>query len=244
MIGFAFFLGLLLGSFFNVVVYRLPRGISVVFPRSHCPHCQHVLHPVDLIPVVSFVLVRGRCRYCGAPISFRYVGIELGTALIFALVWVVTGDLATWASWSAFFSLLLILSVIDLEHMFLPDTLTVGGMVLGFLLAGANLTIPLQRAVLGALIGTGLIFIIVTLSRGGMGMGDAKLLGLVGTFLGPWGAVGALFWGSVLGSIIGVTLILGGRHKRRDPVPFGPFLSLGALIMWLSGDSGIQLLWR
>lgn len=224
-------IGLVFGSFFNVLVYRIPRGESIVAPRSHCPECGTTLGPLELIPVFSWLIQRGRCRHCGARISWRYPAVELVTALLFGLVGWRFGWTQETVGALVLVGFLIPPAFIDLEHGYLPDVMVLPGLVLG-LLAGAFgiMGLGFLESLLGAVFGAGVLLVVVWASRGGMGLGDVKLLAMIGAFLGWQGAFYTLLFGSVLGSIVGVSLILAGRKKRRDPIPFGPFLAAGAIV--------------
>ena len=226
-----FVLGAVLGSFFNVLIYRIPRGESIVAPRSHCPECGTTLGPLELIPVVSWLVLRGRCRHCGAGISWRYPAVELLTAVLFGLVGWRFGWTPEAAGGLTLVGLLLPLAFIDLEHGYLPDVIVAPGIILG-LLGGAFglMGVGLPGSALGAVFGGGVLLVVVWASRGGMGLGDVKLLAMIGAFLGWQGAFYTLLFGSVLGSVAGVSLIVAGRKKRRDSIPFGPFLAAGAVL--------------
>lgn len=225
-----FIFGLVFGSFYNVVIYRLPKGLSLIKPGSSCPKCGHELSASELIPVLSYLWQRGRCKACGESISWRYPVVELGTGLGFAFI--------AWqsSSWTdllvglVFFSLLLVLALIDLKHKLLPNVLTLPGIVLGlfFTLLGWNL--PFWSSVLGASVGFVLMFAIALISQGGMGMGDAKLMAMIGAFLGWQKVFFVLFWASVLGSIGGILYLYLTKQDKRTPIPFGPFLAAVALL--------------
>lgn len=225
-------LGLVVGSFLNVVIVRLPKGQSVVVPRSHCPHCRTTLGPWELIPVLSWLLQRGRCRTCGAKISWQYPLVEAVNAGLWLAVWLRYGWGIEGFVYSVFVSFLVALSAIDLQTQLLPNRLTFPGMVLG--LAGRWLiTGHPWDGLLGWAMGLGIITIIIFISRGGMGFGDAKLMGMLGAFLGWRRGLAALMVGAVLGGIIGILLLLTGRKGRKDMIPYGPFLAAGAVIVVL-----------
>jgi len=228
----SFFAGLIFGSFFNVVIYRLPRGLSIVKPGSACTHCGHRLTAAELIPLFSFARQRGKCRVCGGRISWRYPVVELLTGLGCALVAGTSSDWAEFVVGVSFFSFLLVLALIDLEHQVLPNKLTVLGLGCGLLFSLFGWTLPFPRSLLGALVGFGLVFVIVVISRGGMGMGDAKLLALIGAFLG-WKAVFyVLFWASVLGALGGLLYLYITKQDRKTPIPFGPSLAAAAMVLY------------
>ncbi|NLC52441.1 MAG: prepilin peptidase [Firmicutes bacterium] len=231
---FLFIVGLCLGSFLNVLVYRLPRKRSLLWPPSSCPHCQHRLAASDLIPLVSHLWLKGRCRYCQQPISLSYFMIELITG-IFTVVWVVHfrnepgGEL-----WRLFLGyLLIVIAIIDLKTYLIPNDLIYPALLGGLIYRWSQG--ELQSALIGALVGGGLLFSIYLLYPKGMGMGDIKLLTLLGVFLGGYGVLQALFWSSLSGVIILVPLVLSGRIRRQQPVPFAPFLALGTFVVLFWG---------
>lgn len=225
----AFCFGLVFGSFFNVVVYRLPRGLSLVKPGSHCPRCGHRLSAVELIPVFSYLWQRGKCKSCGERIHWRYPLVELLTGVGFALVAWTSSGLTDLLSGLVFFSLLLVLAFIDLDHKVLPNALTVPGLVIGLLFSLIGWTIPVVQSLAGAILGFGVIILIVLISKGGMGMGDAKLMALIGSFLGWIPVFYVLFWASALGAVVGIVYLYLTKQDRTTPVPFGPFLAVAAL---------------
>lgn len=235
-----FMLGLLTGSFLGAAAYRVPRGISLWWPPSRCPACGTRLTARDLVPVLSYVVHRGRCRHCAAPVSWRYTVMELAAGLLFAGAYAAaTRGLQEPPAWNAFAtaavfaSFLLVMTVIDLEHMRLPDKVNLAGAAAGFILSvtGLGMVAP-GKALSGAALGFSLIVAVVLLSRGGMGMGDAKFLATIGTFVGPAGVVYTLLGASVLGAAVGLVLVGLGRRPAGAPIPFGPFLAAAAAVVW------------
>lgn len=230
-------LGLLVGSFLNVVVWRVPRGESVVHPPSACPSCGHVVRPRDNVPVLSWLLLRGRCRDCRAPISARYPAVEAGTAVLFALV---AGHVQPWAvpAFAYLAAIGVALALIDLDTHRLPNAIVLPSyVVLPVLLAlaswGSGDWPALLRAVIGGVaLWTG-YFALCLAYPSGMGFGDVKLAGLLGGALAwlGWGefAVGA-FAAFVLGGVFSVVLLLLGRARRGTGIPFGPWMLLGAAV--------------
>ncbi len=230
-----FLIGLVLGSFANVVIYRLPRGESILFPGSKCPHCGHPIRPYDNIPVVGYLLLRGRCRDCGALISLRYPLVELVSGIFLLLLYRRYGFSPAFFGYSLFSLMLLAIFFIDLDHRIIPNLLTYPGIAAGLIFS--TLTGRLTNAI-GAALGAGLFFVVVILvSRGGMGWGDAKLGAMMGAFLGwPLIAV-ALVISFVFGGIVGLLLVLLKLRTRKDVIPFGPALALGGMIALLWGEA-------
>lgn len=233
-------LGAVAGSFANVAIHRLPRGESLVTPRSRCPHCGHPIRARDNIPLVSFLWLGGRCRDCGRPISWRYPLVEALTALLFLAAWRWFGpSLGALRAW-LFALIMVIVLFVDLDHRIIPNAVTYPGLVLGLLLA-----LPAGPrgflATLGAALGAGLLFfLIAVLSRGGMGGGDVKLAAVMGAFLGWPVIAAALFVSFTLGGLVGLALLASGRRRRKDPVPFGPFLAVGGLAALFWGHTMVQ----
>ncbi len=233
-------LGLAVGSFLNVVIYRLPRETSIVSPPSHCPGCERRLKPLDMLPVISFIAFRGRCRYCSAPIGWRYPAVEALTAVVFIDTFLVTGWSFLLVKYLFVASLLLAIAFIDLEHYIIPDSLNVvlaaGGVVLT-LLAG---DVTLVQVFIGAVVVGGTLLLLGLLFQGGMGGGDIKLGAALGLTLGwPLAPLGLLL-GSLVGGITGFILMAAGLKGRRDAIPFGPFLALGTFLAILWGERIIQ----
>lgn len=229
-----FLMGLVLGSFANVVIYRLPRGESLLFPSSRCPHCGHPIRPRDNLPVLSYFLLRGKCRDCGGAISWRYPLVELLAGILLLASYLQYGISLHLLGASVFSLLLLIIFFIDLEHRIIPNLLTYPGIVLGLIFSAVNGKLP--NAIEAAL-GAGLFFLLViVVSRGGMGLGDAKLGAMMGAFLG-WPLIGlALIISFVLGGAAGLILVLLRLRTRKDLIPFGPFMALGGMITLFWGE--------
>lgn len=239
-------LGLAVGSFLNVVIWRVPRGASVLRPPSACPHCGVPIAPRDNVPVLSWLLLRGRARCCGAPISRRYPLVEAATGAAFVAV-------AAWLGWSwvlpAWLYLAAIsvaLTVIDVDVHRLPDAIVLPSYPVAAVLLGGGLALAGDaRRVVGALLGAvalwGFYRVLVLVHPKGMGWGDVKLAGLLGLYLGSlgWGAlvVGA-FLGFLLGGVLGGALLLVGRAGRKTRIPFGPFMIVGT---WLGALWGTDL---
>lgn len=268
--------GACMGSFLNVCIYRIPREESVVRPRSHCPACNRLIPWYLNLPVLSWLLLAGRCRFCRAPISFRYLLVELLTAALFLAVWLKFAtsllDPALAAAWDGLQRLpvqggllglvpmsepllvpiyclavfgLLLGTFVDLEHYILPNRVTIGGMVLGVLfsplvpaLHGTTERWPaLQASLIGGVVGFGLLWLVATLGtlafrKEAMGFGDVKLMGAVGAFLGWRAVLFTVIGSSLLGSLVGVGLIVAGKRQLQGRIPYGPFIAAAALV-WI-----------
>jgi leader peptidase (prepilin peptidase)/N-methyltransferase len=241
----AFALGLVLGSFLNVVIARLPRGESIVTPPSRCPRCKKRIRPWDNVPVLSFVILRGRCRHCRRKISWRYPVVELLSGLLLWLLVRRVGDPLLLVPQAAFLLALLAIAWIDLDTRTIPDVVTIPGVGLGL---AASLFAPpgLAAALLGALCGGVSLWLVGTLYERatgvpGMGGGDVKLAAMMGAFLGVGGVFGAIFLASLAGSVFGILLIALGKGSRRTAIPFGTFLAPAAIALCLYGDSLFRL---
>lgn len=237
---FICFFGLIIGSFLNVIICRLPKNKSIITPSSHCPDCGTRLKPVDLVPVISFLWNRGRCRYCGVKISWQYPLVELLTALLFLSLYVKYGINSKFINLLILVSLLIICSFIDLRNRIIPNKITYPGIILGFILSLFFNHITFTSALLGLLIPAGLLFLIALIFNKGMGMGDVKLVAMIGTFIGWQDTLLSFFIGSLLGSVIGLILIGTDSIERRTRIPFGPFISSGTIIMLLFGNKLIE----
>ncbi len=230
-----FSLGLSIGSFLGVIVDRVPAGRSIVYPPSTCSTCGHRLGVIDLVPIVGYLSIGGKCRYCRAKLSMKYPVMEVITGLLFGAIWMRAEHWWEFLTWATFASFLMVMFLIDLEHMLLPNKLNLAGALAGMAFGALGWSgNSLGSAVLGAVCGYGIIFGIALLSREGMGMGDAKFLGAIGAYLGPVGALLTLFAASAIGVAVGITLMLMGRLDRKTPMPFSPYLAMGALLtLWL-----------
>ena len=236
-----FIFGLIIGSFINVCIYRLPRRESVVFPASHCPSCQGPIRFYDNIPLIGFLNLRGRCRACHAAISKQYPLVEAIHAIGYLFIFHHFGYTIETVIYALFFSALLVITFIDIAHQIIPDRITLPGIPLCFALASTVLPLGPMQAGLGFVVGGGLFYLIAILSttllkKEGMGGGDIKLVAMIGALLGWQKVLLTVFAASLLGSIIGLSLILCRVTSRRDPIPFGPFLAVGALIALFWGD--------
>src|SRR5215218_8031042 len=226
--------GLVVGSFLNVVIHRVPRRESIVWPASHCPHCGEPIRPVDNVPLISYLLLRGRCRNCKERISARYPAVEALTGLFFGTAAFEFGVTLALLSALVLIAALIALAVIDLEHRLLPNVMVgpaaLAGLILSILANPAGWWIyPLSAlAVAGALL------VLALAIPGGMGMGDVKMAGMLGAFLGPYAAL-AVFLGALLGAVTGGLLMVTGKMQRRSALPFGLFMALGGIISLFVG---------
>lgn len=250
-------LGLVFGSFFNVCIWRIPRGMSISSPSSHCPRCRKPIRSYDNVPVLSWLILRGRCRDCGKPISVRYPLVEALTGLLFVAACVRFGPGLLAVKAAVFSSLLIVTAFIDLDHKVLPYQLTIPGLGLG--LAGGLIPPPnLGGAFAGAAAGAGFVVAAWLLwrfvpvlrrlfrveTRDAMGGGDVPYAAMVGAFIGLRSLAVALFAAAIFGVIIGYTLRALGRGRRGQEVPFGPFLALGGLVGFFFGPQLFALYLR
>ncbi len=234
--------GLAIGSFLNVCIDRLPAGESVVGGRSHCDSCKRQLRPLDLIPVLSYAVLKGRCRDCGARIPRRVVLVEVITGLTFAGLFVAYGPTLAFGLLAAYAAILVVVFVIDLEHSLILNKVVYPSLVFAFVIAvlappawlGDFGPYPLVSAVAGAATGFAMLFVIALVARGGMGWGDVKFAAFMGAATGLPLIFVALFCGIILGGITGIVLILTRKKTRKQTIPFGPFLALGtmAALLW------------
>lgn len=232
--------GMVIGSFLNVLIYRLPREMSVVRPRSHCPRCGALVAWYDNVPVLSFLLLRAKCRHCGARISWRYPLVELAAGALSVAALLRYGVTAVGAEAAVLALMLLPLAVIDLEHKLLPDVLTLPGIALGLIASGLGGLVPLRDAVIGGVIGGAVPYATIVIYRRlrgveGMGFGDVKFLAMIGAFLGWRGALLTLGLGACLGAIVGIGMIVAGKGRGDTELSFGTFLAVAAAVVLFAG---------
>ena len=242
-----FIFGAAIGSFLNVCIYRIPRKKSLIRPPSSCPACGRPIRFYDNIPLVSYLLLRGKCRDCGAGFSFRYFLVELITAVIFMMIYRRWGFSYEFFIQTFFVAVLIVISFIDYDFQIIPDILSIGGMVAGILIAFVRPGFRVMDAVYGVLIGGGVLFVIawgyqLITKREGMGGGDIKLLAMIGSFSGLKGVIFSLIGGSIIGTLVGIPLmLLKGKDKGTQyAIPFGPFLSLAAVVYLFMGPGVIR----
>lgn len=228
---FIFILGLVFGSFYNVCIYRLPNKESISFPPSSCGSCNKELKPLDLIPVLSYFYLKGKCRYCGKKVSIQYPIIELITGFIFIGMYYKYGLSLFFLKSIILASIVLVVSVIDFKHYIIPDKISLFTFLTSILFALVIRDLSIKSLVLAFLLGGGFLFLIAIV--GPMGGGDIKIMAGYAIYLGFQKTVLALLLSFILGGLIGILLIGLRIKKRKDHIPFGPFLGLGSLISFL-----------
>jgi leader peptidase (prepilin peptidase) / N-methyltransferase len=233
-------LGLFVGSFLNVCIDRLPREQSIISPPSHCPGCKRKLGPLDLVPLFSYLWLRGRCRYCRAPIPVRTPIVEGTTALLFTFLYWRFGLGLELGISLLYASLLIVIFVIDLEHQLVLNKVTYPAMVAAFGLSFLPSEPGVWSSLLGGALGLAAMALPFIIYRRGMGMGDVKLGALIGLMSGYPSVLVALLLAVVAGGLVGATLLVLGVKKRTDPIPFGPFLAASAMVALLWGEA----IWR
>ena len=232
--------GAMIGSFLNVCIWRIPEGMSIVFPSSHCPKCGQSIRPWDNIPILSWLFLHGRCRDCGEPISPRYPLVEILTALVSLAVFWLYGPSLQYLAGFLFAAVLIVITFIDFDHQIIPDVISLPGIPVFFLLGWLVMGVPLWESLIGILAGGGFLYLIAVgyellTKREGMGGGDIKLLAMIGAFLGWKSLFFVVFMSSILGAAIGVVLILIKGKDMKYAVPFGPFLSIAAVMYLFVG---------
>ncbi|KDR93814.1 leader peptidase (prepilin peptidase) / N-methyltransferase [Peptoclostridium litorale DSM 5388] len=227
---FIFALGLVVGSFLNVCIYRIPLKKSISFPPSSCTNCGKKLSPLELIPVISYMLLRGRCRGCGAGISIKYPVVELLTGFLFIWVFSVLGFSTVFLKYAVLTCILLVVSFIDLEHQIIPDEIVIFSLAAGAVLNIMSRDVSLKSAGIGFFAASGILLLIAIITKGGMGGGDIKLMAAVGLFIGTGPVLLGLFLSFIIGGVISLILIILKLKGRKDYIPFGPFLSIGSLV--------------
>ena len=232
--------GLIIGSFLNVVIVRLPEKENLWSPPSHCRSCHSEIRWYDNIPLLSFIWLRGRCRNCREPISWRYPLVEALTGLSWGFAAGHFGLTLQLIPALLLISSLIVLTAIDLEHQLLPDRITLPGIVVGWLSNLLTGQVSIVNALLGSLVGGGIFYLVVILSRGGMGGGDIKLGAMLGAFLGWKLTLVSIFLAVFTGGFVAAGVLSTGRKKRKDPLPFGPFLALGGMATLFWGEELLQ----
>jgi len=232
--------GLLIGSFLNVIIVRLPNKEGLWSPASHCRSCRSDIRWYDNIPLLSFSWLKGRCRDCREPIGWRYPLVEALTGASWGFAASHFGLTPRLIPALLLISILIVLTMIDLEHQLLPDRITLPGIVLGWLSNLLTGRVSIVDALLGSLVGGAIFYLVVVLSRGGMGGGDIKLGAMLGAFLGWKLTLVSIFLAVFAGGLVAAGVLLTGRKKRKDPLPFGPFLALGGTVTLFWGEELLQ----
>jgi len=234
-------LGAIMGSFFNMLIYRLPRGLSIIKPRSMCPACGHRLTWTENIPVVSYLLLKGRCKNCGKRIPFRYLVVEIITSAAYAYAYWRSGLSPLYLVDLIFFSLLILIAFTDLETYLIPDVYSIGGIFAGLALSGPNPLVSWKGAVVGVILG-GSIFAGIAYAyarirkQEGLGGGDIKLLAMIGAFTGCKGIIITIFISAVTGLLAGFIAIWKSKKGLQTMIPYGPFLATGGFIAYIWGN--------
>lgn len=238
-------LGAIVGSFLNVCILRLPKEESIITPGSHCPHCKNPIKFYDNIPLISYIVLKGRCRRCNGPISFQYPLIEGITAISSLLLFLRYGFSLSYLVYFSFLAALIVITVIDLYHQIIPDVISLPGIGVGLLTSLINPENTFINSLIGMLLGGGSLFFVATLyqwlfKREGMGGGDVKLLAMIGAFLGWKAVILTILFSSFIGSIVGIIIMALKGKDFKYAIPFGPFLSLGATLSLFYGESLIN----
>ena len=238
---YAVVLGMCVGSFLNVCIYRLPVSKSIVHPGSECPECGNPIRFYDNIPVISYLILRGRCRHCRTRISIRYALVEIITGFFAFCVLIEFGTSAQALIYFVFIAALMVVVFIDIDHKIIPNRITLPGIPICFAASFALPGMTIQDSLLGILTGGGSLFIIAwgdkKITRNeGMGGGDIKLLAMIGALIGWKGVLFTIYFASILGTCVGLVLILQRKKNLKFAIPFGPFLSIGAIIYVFFGD--------
>jgi leader peptidase (prepilin peptidase)/N-methyltransferase len=233
--GLSFLIGIVVGSFLNTCIYRLPRGESVITPSSYCPTCRQRLRPRDLIPLGGFFLLGGRCHYCHSPIAWRYPAVEVGTGLLAVAIFYRL-DMPAFLPALGITAIVIAAAVIDLERGIIPNSLTFPAIAIGlFTSYFSPLTTPWSSFV-GVVLGGGILLVIAMVSRGGMGGGDIKLMAAVGAWLGWQQVIVVLFLACLMGGVGGIWLLLLKIKESRQVMVFGPFIAMAVIFTLLGGD--------
>lgn len=241
-----FLLGVIIGSFLNVCIYRIPKGESIIFPSSHCTSCGTPLKWYDLIPIISFIIQKGKCRYCGEKISLQYPIVEFLNGILYLILYYNFDFNLDFIFYGIIFSILIVIFFIDLYYQIIPNGLNILILIssityklLQFILY--DMPLNLINSLLGLIVSSGLFLLIIIISKGGIGGGDLKLIGGLGFILGAEKIVLTIFLSFVLGAIISILLLLFKIKGMKDPIPFGPFICIASIITIFWGDN--LLLW-
>lgn len=236
-----FIAGVIFGSFYNVCIFRIPEKLSIINPPSHCYKCNTSLKPLDLVPILSWIMLKGKCRYCGEKISYRYALIELLTGILFLLIYNIYGYNIQTIYYLIFISMLIIITFIDIDHYIITDCLIIFGSIVAILANILGQGIGIKNSILGSLICGGSMLILTSLiefvvKKEAMGGGDIKLFAMTGLFLGISGGLLTILLSIYVGAFYAIVVIVNSRLKKQkynSMIPYGPFISIGALIVVL-----------
>jgi len=239
--------GAIIGSFLNVCIWRIPREESIVFPSSHCPVCSHPIRFFDNVPIISWLMLRGRCRDCGTAISPRYPLVEALTAVLAVLLYWKYGFSLQLLCAVLFTAALIVITFIDIDYQIIPDVISLPGIPLCFLAAVFVMGVPFLESLIGVLVGGGILYVIAVgyewiTKREGMGGGDIKLLAMLGAFFGWKSLLFIVLCSSLTGAVVGITAMIIQGQDMKYAVPFGPFLALGALAYFFLGEAFLRYL--
>lgn len=242
---FSLVFGMVVGSFLNVCICRMPKDESIVSPPSHCPQCNYQIRWYDNIPVISYLLLRGRCRGCGARISLQYPLVELLNGIITLLLFLRFGPTLAFAVLFVFCSALVVITFIDIEHQIIPDEISLPGIVIGFVMSFFLQGHNWLNSLLGILLGGGSLLLVAygyqwLTGKEGMGGGDIKLLAMMGAFLGWKSIPFIILASSLVGSVVGVSIMLLQKKDSKLAIPFGPYLAFGAVLYIFYGSPLIE----
>jgi len=245
----AFIFGICIGSFLNVCIFRVPEGKSIVHPPSSCPVCGKSIRFYDNIPLLSWLILRGRCRYCQTPIAFRYVLVELLGGLMAVCVYVKFGPSIEGIVYYAFIAALIVIIFIDIDHQIIPDVISLPGIPLGFAASFFMPAITWMDSLIGLVAGGGILYAVawgyaLITGKEGMGGGDIKLLAMIGAFIGWKGVLVTIFMGSAIGTLAGLAAMLAEKKDMKMRIPFGPFLAIGAVVSIFFGKELILWYWN
>ncbi len=246
---FSFLLGLCLGSFLNVCIYRIPAGESIINPPSRCPFCKEHIRFYDNIPVLSYIILRGRCRSCGGKISIQYPVVEISEALFSYILFIKFGLSIEYIAYLAFISSLIVITFIDLRHMIIPDIISIPGIIAGIVSSIILPHIHIIDSIIGLVAGGGSFYLIALIflnikGKEGMGGGDIKLIAMIGAWMGWRPLPIVVLISSIMGIIIGGGALLVSGEGLKKRIPFGPFLSMGAIIYLLFKEPILSFLYR
>ncbi|MBS5306916.1 prepilin peptidase [Clostridium tertium] len=236
-------IGLCIGSFLNVCIYRIPREESIAFPPSHCTSCGYELKAVDLIPIISYLFLKGKCRKCGEKISIKYPLVELLNGVLYLLIFLKFGLSLSFVFYSLLTSLLIVISYIDLDSKYIYSSTTILGVVLAAIYIVVGLytkDISISNNVLGGAIGYGIIYLIVVITKG-MGQGDAEVAGVCGLFIGIKGILVCLFISVVLGGLVAAIILIFKLKEKKSEIAFSPYISIGSIVYILLGKEILSL---